>query len=136
MSDPQSIAHAHSLSDPSAFWHTHASKLHWETPYTAVLSCSPSRDEWTWFPGGRISTTYNLVTRHVLAGNGDATAVIWDSPVTGGKRKISYSELQEEVEVFARVLKERGVKEGDRVMIYSLCPFLVIALEGGVMVND
>lgn len=118
--DPQDVAHAHSISDPTSFWDSHARKLHWDTPYTTPLVCSPpSRPAWTWFPGGRISTTFNLVTRHVLSGNGDATAIIWDSPVTGSKRKISYRELQEEVEVLAAVLRERGVGKGDRVLIYS-----------------
>lgn len=119
--DPQDVAHQHSISDPKSFWDSHAQKLHWETPYTTPLTCSRSRSRsaWTWFPGGRISTTYNLITRHVLAGNGDATAIIWDSPVTGSKRKISYSELQEDVEALAAVLKEKGVVKGDRVLIYS-----------------
>ena len=57
--------------------------------------------------------------RHVEAGNGDQTAIIWDSPVTKTKTKYSYSQLLTEVEIFAGVLREEGVKKGDVVLIYS-----------------
>ena len=60
--------------------------------------------------------------RHVEAGNGDQTAIIWDSPVTKSKRKITYKELLEEVETFAGVLREEGVKRGDVVLLYSKSP--------------
>lgn len=53
------------------------------------------------------------------AGNGDQTAIIWDSPVTKTKEKITYKELLEEVETFAGVLREEGVKRGDVVLLYS-----------------
>jgi propionyl-CoA synthetase len=59
------------------------------------------------------------VDRHVLAGNGDETAIIWDSPVTGTKTKTTYEELLKEVETFAGVLRDEGVKKGDVVLIYS-----------------
>lgn len=119
MTDPQSADHLTSLRDSSSFWDSHARKLVWETPYSTVLSC-PTPQRWSWFPDGRISATYNLVTRHVLEGRGGDPAVVWDSPVTGSKRVISYAELQEEVESFAKVLKSRGVLEGDRVLVYSM----------------
>ncbi len=57
--------------------------------------------------------------RHVEAGNGHHTAIIWDSPVTNTKTKYTYSQLQKEVEIFAGVLREEGVKKGDVVLIYS-----------------
>jgi propionyl-CoA synthetase len=119
MTDPQSTDHLSSLRDPSSFWDFHARKLLWETPYSTALTC-PTPRKWTWFPDGRISTTYNLVTRHVLDGRGEDRAIVWDSPVTGGKRVISYAELQQEVENFAEVLRSRGVVEGDRVLVYSM----------------
>lgn len=53
------------------------------------------------------------------AGNGDQTAIIFDSPVTGTKTKYTYKELLGEVETFAGVLREEGVKKGDVVLIYS-----------------
>lgn len=46
-----------------------------------------------------MSTCFNCVDRHVLAGNGEEMAVIWDSPVTGGKERVTYARLLVEVEV-------------------------------------
>lgn len=59
------------------------------------------------------------------AGNGDQTAIIWDSPVTKTKQKITYKELLEEVETFAGVLREEGVKRGDVVLLYSKYMYLI-----------
>jgi propionyl-CoA synthetase len=81
-----------------------------------------THDHWEWFPGGEISTCYNCVDRHVLAGRGDLPAILYDSPVTGGghaKQRITYGQLLDEVEVFAAVLREEGVKRGDVVLVYS-----------------
>lgn len=55
------------------------------------------------------------------AGNGDQTAIIWDSPVTNTKEKYTYKQLLNAVETFAGVLREEGVKKGDVVLIYSEC---------------
>ncbi|CUS15077.1 unnamed protein product [Tuber aestivum] len=126
--DDQSKHHSESLRAPADFWHAHAQKLSWETQYSTPLRVDGKR-KWWWFPDGRISTTYNLVTRHVLSGRGEERAVIWDSPVTGRKRVITYTELQEELEVFAEVLRGRGIKEGDTVLVYMpMIPSCVIAL--------
>ena len=53
-------------------------------------------------------------------GNGDSVAIIWESPVTGSKEKITYRRLLDEVEVLAGVLREEGVRKGDVVVIYSM----------------
>ncbi|KAG0643744.1 hypothetical protein HOY80DRAFT_1133649 [Tuber brumale] len=126
--DEQSKHYSESLRAPADFWHVHAQKLSWETQYSTPLRVD-GKTKWRWFPDGRISTTYNLVTRHVLLGRGEERAIIWDSPVTGRKRVITYAELQEEVEVFAEVLRGRGVKEGDTVLVYMpMIPSCTIAL--------
>ena len=57
----------------------------------------------------------------MLSGNGDHTALIWDSPVTKTKVKLTYKQLLKEVETFAGALREEGVKKGDVVLIYSKC---------------
>lgn len=64
----------------------------------------------------------------MLAGNGDNTAIIWDSPVTKTKRKYTYKQLLAEVETFAGVLREQGVKKGDVVLMYSKYPISGIVL--------
>ncbi|KAL2055396.1 hypothetical protein ABVK25_004204 [Lepraria finkii] len=73
-----------------------------------------------------ISTSYNCVDRHVKNGNSNSTAIIWDSPVTGGKEKYTYNRLLSEVETLAGVLREEGVRKGDVVLVYM--PMIPAAL--------
>lgn len=124
---PQDDVQSHSLDDPDSFWAHQATQLHWHKKpsgtlkrFTKSLASGVQHPSYTWFPGGQISTTFNCVDRHVLAGNGDSTAIIWDSPVTGRKQKVSYAQLLQEVETLAAVLREEGVKKGDVVLVYSV----------------
>jgi propionyl-CoA synthetase len=126
MPHPQDEVQSYSLSDPESFWKNQASHLHWHKQPSKTLNRTPKKlksgathNHWEWFPGGEISTCYNCIDRHVEAGNGDNVAIIWDSPVTGRKEKYTYKQLQSEVEIFAGVLREEGVKKGDVVLIYS-----------------
>ncbi|KAM3072423.1 hypothetical protein ACMFMG_009226 [Clarireedia jacksonii] len=137
---PQDSAQAESLDSPETFWATQASHLHWHKPPTQILTkttkklrSGTSHKHWEWFADGEISTCYNCVDRHVLAGNGDETAIIWDSPVTGTKTKTSYKELLREVETFAGVLRDEGVKKGDVVLIYM--PMIPAALIGTLAIS-
>ena len=123
----------HSIQDPESFWAHHAEQLYWHKEPSQVLKRTTkklpsgiSHPHWTWFPHGEISTSYNCVDRHVEDGRGDATAVIWDSPVTGSKQKFTYKQLLEEVETLAGVLREEGVEKGDTVLIYM--PMIPAAL--------
>lgn len=116
-----------SLSNAETFWDHHAKQLHWHKPYTTVLKESRKTLKngvnhafWEWFSGGELSTTYNCVDRHVKAGQGSEAAIIWDSPVTETKQRITYEALLDEVEVLAGVMKEEGVGKGDVVLIYSV----------------
>lgn len=126
MPHPQDEVHSYSLSDPESFWKNQALHLHWHRQPSKTLNRTAKKlksgtthDHWEWFPGGEISTCYNCVDRHVEAGSGNNVAIIWDSPVTGKKEKYTYKQLQDEVEIFAGVLREEGVKKGDVVLIYS-----------------
>lgn len=123
---PQDDVHSYSLRDPESFWAHQAAQLHWHKyPSKAqkrvdkVLANGIRHPSYTWFPDGQISTTFNCVDRHVLAGNGSRAAIIWDSPVTGSKERVSYSQLLQEVETLAGVLREEGVRKGDVVLVYS-----------------
>jgi acyl-coenzyme A synthetase/AMP-(fatty) acid ligase len=71
-----------------------------------------------WFPGGIVNTCHNAVDRHVAAGRGAQAAIVWDSPVSGRQRTVSYLELQREVARTAGMLRGLGVAKGDRVLIY------------------
>ncbi|KAM0718239.1 hypothetical protein Q7P37_006571 [Cladosporium fusiforme] len=130
-----SDVHAASLNDPAKFWAHQAQQLTWSTTPTSSfkkstrkLNDGTSHDSWTWFPDGELSTSYNCIDRHVEAGNGDTTAIIWDSPVSNSKQRISYAELQQEVATLAGVLREEGVEKGDVVLIYM--PMIPAALIG------
>lgn len=129
-----------SLSDPESFWGKQAEHIHWHKKppsilreTTKTLGNGVTHPHWEWFSGGQISTCYNCVDRHVLAGNGDKPAMFYDSPVTGTKRTISYAELLGEVEVLAGVLRDEGVKKGDVVLVYM--PMIPAALIGILAIN-
>lgn len=131
---PQDTAYRNSIEDPAKFWTYQAKQLSWhKEPKTAFERStrqlkSVSHPSWSWFPDGEISTSYNCLDRHVAAGNGDTTAIIWDSPVSGSKEKISYAQLLDEVSTLAGVLREEGVKRGDVVLLYM--PMIPAALIG------
>lgn len=123
---PQDEAQSRSLSDPESFWTHQAEQLHWHKKPSRALDVTTKRltgglshPSFTWFPNGEISTCYNCIDRHVKVGNGESTAIIWDSPVTGKKEKYTYAQLLSEVETLAAVLREEGVKKGDVVLVYS-----------------
>ncbi|KAL8358609.1 hypothetical protein RB598_003054 [Gaeumannomyces tritici] len=138
---PQDEVLAHSLEDPEAFWGHQAEHLHWHKQPDAVLARMPktltksgvTHDHWEWFPGGEISTCYNCVDRHVLAGHGHHPAIIYDSPVTGAKRTYTYAELLDEVSLLAAVLRDEGVGRGDVVLVYM--PMIPAAIIGILAAN-
>lgn len=126
MSFPQDQIHRQSLEEPESFWAQQAEHVYWHQKPGSVLKKSIKtlkkgvrHPYWTWFEGGKISTCYNCVDRHVMAGNGDSPAIFYDSPVTTTKQVITYRQLLHEVEVFAAVLRDEGVKKGDVVLVYS-----------------
>ncbi|OTB16639.1 hypothetical protein K445DRAFT_383245 [Daldinia sp. EC12] len=140
MNHPQDEVHRRSLEDPERFWGRHAEKLHWhEKPHTVItkttrkLKSGLRYPHWEWFSGGKISTCFNCVDRHVLAGNGHLPAIFYDSPVTKKKATISYAQLLEQVEVTAGALREEGVKKGDVVLVYM--PMIPAALIGILAIN-
>ncbi|KAK4191223.1 acyl-CoA synthetase short-chain family member 3, mitochondrial [Podospora australis] len=140
MDHPQDQVQHHSLNDPESFWGHQAEHLHWHKPPSAVLKRSTkelkngtSHNHWTWFPDGEISTCYNCIDRHVLAGRGDAPAIFYDSPVTKTKQRLTYKQLLDEVEVFAGALREEGVRKGDVVLVYM--PMIPAALIGILAIN-
>ncbi len=103
-------------SDPEGFWEEAAREIDWIKPADKIFD--PQEGVYgRWFVGAQCNTCYNAVDRHV-ATRGDQAAIIYDSPVTGTKRAVSYAELQDEVATLAAVLQDMGVEKGDRVVIY------------------
>jgi propionyl-CoA synthetase len=103
--------------DPEAFWLAAARDLEWFSPPTRAFAAEQGAYG-RWFPDGVCNTCHNAVDRHVAAGRGAQTALIYDSPVTGAVRRYTYAELQLEVATLAAVIAELGVGKGDRVIIY------------------
>ena len=108
----------HSIDDPEAFWSEQAKKfLDWSKPWDKTLEFDYPRGEISWFKGGKLNVSVNCLDRH-LASRGDQTAIIWEGDNPSQDKKISYTELHQQVCQFANVLKSQGVKKGDRVCIY------------------
>jgi propionyl-CoA synthetase len=128
MANPYDVAYRWSLEDPAGFWAEAAKDVHWHKPWEQVLDQSRA-PFYRWFAGGEVNTCYNAVDRHVAAGRGGQLALIYDSPVTGIVRTLTYAELQEQTARFAGVLAAIGVGQGDRVVIYMpMVPEAVIAM--------
>ena len=112
--------------DSEGFWMKAAEAIDWvEKPSKALFD--ENAPIYEWFSDGMVNTCYNAVDRHVEAGHGDRTAIIYDSPITGRKDKVSYADLQTRVASLAGALRDKGVTKGDRVIIYM--PMVPQALE-------
>ncbi len=115
-----------SVEQPEKFWGRAAEELHWFKKWDKVL-------EWNlpwakWFVGGQINLSYNCLDRHVQTARKNKAALIWESE-PGEVRTYTYQQLWKEVQKFANVLKNLGVRKGDRVAIYmGMTPELPIAM--------
>ena len=117
-----------SLQDPQGFWSEIANDVFWYNKPTKILN-SDNPPFYKWFEDGITNTCYNAVDLHVKNGNGNKIAIIYDSPITNSKKKITYSQLKDQVSIFAGALKKQGTNKGDRVIIYMpMIPEAVIAM--------
>ncbi|WP_134729216.1 propionyl-CoA synthetase [Amycolatopsis nivea] len=117
-----------SLDDPERFWLEAARAIDWTQRPTRALDSSAA-PFYRWYPDGELNTSYNALDRHADGGRGAQDALIWDSPVTGRKRRYTYAELRDEVATFAGALASLGVTRGDRVILYlPMIPQAVIAM--------
>jgi len=105
--------------DPDAFWLEQAERLDWIEFPAMAGDWSFDEDEFHihWFADGKLNLSVNCLDRH-LEKDGDRTALIFEADEPGAGRRISYRELHEETCRFANLLKSRGIRRGDRVMIY------------------
>ena len=127
--DAYQTQYAESIQDPEAFWATVAERLTWYQKWDTVRDYDFVSAEIKWFEGGTLNACYNCLDRHVEAGHGDATAIIWEGNDPSEDKTFSFSELLTEVKKFANVLKAQGVEKGDRVCIYlQMVPELAIAM--------
>jgi len=111
--------YARSIKDPNGFWGEQASRIDWIKKPTKVKNTTydPHNVSIKWFEDGTLNACYNCVDRH-LPKRANQTALIWEGDDPKDDNKVTYKQLHEQVQVFANVLKARGVKKGDRVTIY------------------
>ena len=124
--DEYEALYKESVEQPEKFWARAAEELHWFKKWDNVLEW---KAPWAkWFVGGQINLSYNCLDRHVQTARKNKAALIWESE-PGEIRTYTYQQLWKEVQKFANVLKNLGVRKGDRVAIYmGMTPELPIAM--------
>ena len=109
-----------SVENPEAFWEEQArDRLLWQKEFTKVKNVSYSHPDVSikWFEDGVLNVSENCVDRH-LEKKSEEVAILWEGDEPGVSKKITYKELYENVCRFGNVLKDRGIKKGDRVILY------------------
>ncbi len=114
--------------DPAGWWAAAAEGLSWDRRWDSVFD--PSLGVFgQWFAGGRLNICANALDRHVDAGRGEQTALIWDSAMAGCVERFSYRQLRDRTARVAGALAQLGVRAGDRVVIYMpMVPEAAIAM--------
>ncbi len=118
-----------SVSDPESFWAGVAERITWRRKWDNVLDWSFDTGNIKWFEGATLNASENCLDRHVQAGRGDRVAFIWEKDEPGQHESITYAQLLEMVCRWANVLKQNGVRRGDRVCLYlPMVPALPAAM--------
>lgn len=108
----------HSITDPESFWGEQADQyLSFFSTYSNVYEGDFSKGSVTWFKDAKLNVSWNCIDRH-LPQRAAQTAFIWEGDDPADSKHITYAELHEAVSRLANVIKQRGVKKGDRVCIY------------------
>ncbi len=111
------------------FWKKEGKRIDWFKEYTKVNESNFSQGHIEWFSDGILNASYNCLDRHILKGNGNRTALIWQSNDPSVSKKISYQELLDQVCAFSNALKESNIQKGDRVCIYmQMIPEAIVAM--------
>jgi acetyl-CoA synthetase len=119
----------HSINNPEDFWAEQAERITWFKKWDKIWEWDFNKANITWFEGAKLNACYNCVDRHVDAGYGAKTALIWEGNNPDETRNYNYNELLEKVQLTANALKNLGVGKGDRVCIYmQMIPELAIAV--------
>ncbi|MBW4891204.1 acetate--CoA ligase [Mucilaginibacter sp. HMF5004] len=118
-----------SVEQPEEFWAAIADNFQWKKKWDKVLDWNFTEPNVKWFDGAKLNITENCLDRH-LDTLGDKPAIIWEpNDPNEDHRVLSYKQLHAKVCQFANVLKNNGVKKGDRICIYMpMLPELAIAL--------
>ncbi len=118
-----------SINNPDEFWAGIAERITWTKKWDKVRSFDFVDANIKFFEGGKLNVAYNCLDRHVEAGHGNQTALVWEGNNPAEDKKFTYNELTDEVSKFANVLKSNGVEKGDRVCLYmQMIPELTVAM--------
>ncbi|AZI35900.1 acetyl-coenzyme A synthetase [Caenibius tardaugens NBRC 16725] len=111
--------YSRSVNDPDGFWAEQGARLDWYRAPTRIGEWSFDPVDIKWYADGQLNICHNALDRHVAAGKGDVTALIFepDDP-QGETRKLTYAQLLAETIRMANTLKKMGVQKGDRVTVY------------------
>ena len=122
-------AYNKSVNEPENFWADIANHFQWRKKWDKVLDWNFQEPKIEWFKGAKLNITENCIDRH-LEDKGDQPAIIWESnDPSEHHRVLTYKQLHQKVSLFANVLKNNGVKKGDRICIYMpMVPELAIAV--------
>ncbi|AXY78775.1 acetate--CoA ligase [Paraflavitalea soli] len=122
-------AYKKSVDHPEEFWSDVASHFQWRKPWDKVLEWDFKKPTIKWFSGAKLNITENCIDRH-LEKLGNKPAIIWEpNDPEEYHRVLTYRELYNKVVQFANVLKNNGIRKGDRVCIYmGMVPELAIAV--------
>ncbi len=124
-------AYKKSIDDPEAFWGEIAESFHWRKKWDKVLEWNFAAPSIEWFKNAKLNITENCLDRH-LKTRSEQPAIIWEpNDPKQPTRTLTYNDLHTQVCMFGQVLKNNGVKKGDRVCIYmGMIPELAIAVLG------
>ena len=118
-----------SIADRNAFWAKKAERISWVKKWDSVGEFDYVNANINWFEGGKLNVSYNCLDRHVEAGDGDRTALIWEGNNPEEDQHFSYNDLLGEVQKFANALIGLGIEKGDRVCMYmQMVPQLPVAM--------
>jgi len=118
-----------SIEEPEKFWSGVAEHFTWKKKWDTVLNWNFKEPRVRWFEGAKLNITENCLDRH-LKERGDQPAIVWEPNQPGDpSRTLTYRQLYTEVCRFMQVLKNNGLRKGDRVCIYMpMVPELAIAV--------
>jgi len=120
--------YTHWQRSPEVFWAEAAAEIDWYEKPKKIFD-KDAGIYGRWFTDGVVNTCYNAVDRHVAGGRNNQAALIYDSPVSGEKRTITYSRLLSEAQLLGAMLRDFGVGKGDRVIIYMpMVPEAIFAM--------
>ncbi|HMK17890.1 MAG TPA: acetate--CoA ligase [Chitinophagaceae bacterium] len=124
-------AYRDSVERPEEFWASVAENFQWRKKWDKVLEWNFKEPNVKWFQGGKLNITENCIDRH-LKTMGEKSAFIWEPNDPNDRvRVVTYNRLHKRVCQVAQMLKNNGVKKGDRVCIYmGMVPELVYAVLG------